>query len=475
MANTSGWVAQQIFVETLRNLTGRWQRHTSMRFLCLLVVAVGGWAQIQPPEELGQIPGGNRLPRREKVPLTELTGLLRRVESRSVVVEADDARLITIYLDAKTSFDPKSVTPGDTVFASSNVKDGRWTAVEIRQVREGTAKEKARASAPLPVNVFDAPSAPAAASVPSHPPVPAEPEYRPAAATSRLPAETDADGRPKMRRGRPPELPPVTTPRATAANLPPLDLPPVGMTQPPASAPAPVAARAPLGPDRVLVKAREVSATYSSTLPNFIAKQFTTRYERQPRGDFQVQDQVECEVIVENGVERYRDFKRHGRSLKEAPTDQGAWSSGEFRTMQSMVLDNGAAVFFNKAKDTMLRREAIRYQFTVKRESSQWRVDTGSQVYTPAYSGTIWIDGETARVLRIEIESRGIPEGFPVAKAETTIDYDFVALGSQKFLLPSTAALLTCESGTKVCSKNEIQFRHYRTFGAESKITFEEK
>ena len=426
-----------------------------MRKFCVSALIVAGClAQIQIPEELGSLPGDGRLPRREPMPISEATGLVRRVEKKSVVVEADDARLITIYLDAKSKLDA-TAAPGDTVFVTANVKDGRWTAIEIRHVRTATAKERERAQAPLPVNAYDTPDAPA--NVKASSPTPEAPS------TTRRPPETDSEGRPRIRRGPP-----------MAVKLPPPAPESAGEKQTPLE-PAISSTRFSISRDPVLVQARTVSANYSSTLPNFIAKQFTTRYERQPKAEFQVQDQIECEVIVENGLERYRDFKRHGRSMKDAPTDQGSWSSGEFRTLQSMVLDNGAAVFFNKAKDTILRRESVRFQFTVPREASQWRVQAASQVYLPAYSGTIWIDVETSRVLRLELESRGIPEGFPVSKAETMVDYDFIALGSRKFLLPSAAASLVCETGTKVCSKNEIQFRHYKTFGAESKITFEEK
>lgn len=431
-------------------------------YCVLTALAVVGSAQvIQPPEEIGSLPGGNQLPRRERIPLTELTGLLRKVEPKLVVIEADDARLITVHLDGKTKFDPRSVKPGDTVFTSASIKDGRWTAVELRHVREGNAKERAKAAQPLPTNLYE----PESEQAPPATPKPlAEPAYTPPPATTRLPAETDDEGRPRMRRGRPAgstTLPPPT-PAELASAIPPA-APPV---------PRPVV-QLPGGQDPLIAKAREVSAGYSSTLPNFIARQFTTRYERQPRGDFQVQDQVECEVIVENGIEQYRNFKRGGRSLKAAPNDQGAWSSGEFRTLQSMVLDNSGATFFNRAKDTLLNRPAIRFQFSVPREASQWRVQAVSQVYLPAYSGTLWLDAETSNVLRIEIESRGIPDGFPVAKAETTIEYDFIALGGRKYLLPNAAALLTCEAGSKICSKNEIQFRHYKSFGADSKITFE--
>jgi hypothetical protein len=433
-----------------------------MRFCLALLCAAALSAQIQPPEEIGPLPGGIKPPRNEPPPQAEVTGLLRRLDTKSLIVEPDDKRIITVGFDNKSKLDRASLAPGDTIFLSAAVKDGRWTAIEVRLVEKATSTTRRRAAEALPTNAFEdgetapaATPAPAAASAPN--------------TTVRMP---DGEERPRLTRGKP-----ANTNTNTNTTSPPLTvkLPEPEMiavaTTPKTAPPAPAPSTRPGDP--FLARAREAAANYTATLPNFIAKQITTRYERPPRGDFGVKDQIECEVLVEKGLERYRGFRRGGRSIKN-PAEEGAWSAGEFRTLQIMVLENSAAVFFNKTKETIGRRQSVRYQFTVPKDASQWRVQAEAQIYLPAYSGTIWLDAESARVLRLEMESRGIPEGFPVAKAESTVDYEFVRLGDRQYLLPAAAALLSCEAVTRVCAKNEIQFRHYRTFGAESTITFED-
>ena len=107
-------------------------------------------------------------------------------------------------------------------------------------------------------------------------------------------------------------------------------------------------------------------------------------------------------------------------------------------------------------------------------ERSRWQVEAPSQLYFPAYRGTIWIDKETSRVLRIEQEGRGMPLLFPFDTVETATDYDFVRLAAneQQFLLPTGSEVLNCQRGTSLCARNKIEYRNYRKFGAESSIKF---
>jgi hypothetical protein len=79
-------------------------------------------------------------------------------------------------------------------------------------------------------------------------------------------------------------------------------------------------------------------------------------------------------------------------------------------------------------------------------------------------------------VLRIEQQARSMPLLFPFDTIETATDYDFVRLASpEQFLLPVDAEVLSCLRGSRMCSRNRIDFRNYRKFGAQSDITFEGK
>jgi hypothetical protein len=62
------------------------------------------------------------------------------------------------------------------------------------------------------------------------------------------------------------------------------------------------------------------------------------------------------------------------------------------------------------------------------------------------------------------------------------VDYSWVTISGKKFLLPVKSENLACVRGTFDCTKNEIEFRNYRKFTAESQvlqveseITFEEE
>ena len=75
-------------------------------------------------------------------------------------------------------------------------------------------------------------------------------------------------------------------------------------------------------------------------------------------------------------------------------------------------------------------------------------------------------------MLRIEQRTKPLPSDFPYLRAETTLDYDFVRIEAKTFLLPVRSENLSCQRGTTACWRNEIAFRNYRKFSADSNITF---
>jgi hypothetical protein len=323
------------------------------------------------------------------------------------------------------------------------------------------------------------------------------------------PKDADDPGRPAVRRGRPAARPsssnssdsdtePVATARNTPASRPgqakDYDEPVLitrngdnrnadrGGNRPPELAPS-SNVNSNAGPDSiaiqedpVLTRAREAVASYTGSLPNFFCKQLTTRYASDdPKRGWQALDTVSADLAYEDGQESYKNIKVGSRSVNKDMIDIGGSSStGEFGSILVDLFEPSVQATFRKAgNDTIQNRSAVMFKFEVKRENSHWRVMAPSQLYYPASRGTVWVDKETARVLRIEMESRNIPTGFPFAKVETAIDYDFVRLsGAQSYLLPVDSEVLSCEQGSSRCSRNRIEFRNYRKFGAESDITF---
>ena len=82
------------------------------------------------------------------------------------------------------------------------------------------------------------------------------------------------------------------------------------------------------------------------------------------------------------------------------------------------------------------------------------------------------VDAENHQVLRLSIEAEEIPHDFPIRAASTTLDYDYATIAGRSFLLPSRAVMEMDEG--RVATRNEIQFRQYRRFTADTKIDFED-
>ena len=119
--------------------------------------------------------------------------------------------------------------------------------------------------------------------------------------------DADDPGRPALRRGRP-------TPRATAsgdaAPIEPAAAPSASVATPGApqlsgSVPQPAAQTQPdvipVQEDPIIVKAREAAAAYVGSLPNFLVRQVTTRYDSDnPKSGWQAHDTVTADVTYED-------------------------------------------------------------------------------------------------------------------------------------------------------------------------------
>jgi len=230
--------------------------------------------------------------------------------------------------------------------------------------------------------------------------------------------------------------------------------------------------------DPLIYKAREAAFSFTETLPNYVVKQFTTRYATSAahggRTSWQALDEVTADVIEENGTEKYKNILVNGRPPREDVEKSGSWSRGEFSSLLLDVLSPSTnADFRGKRATTIVNRPAFRYDFSVEQPNSHWHVESQSQSYLPAYTGAIWIDKENYRVLRVELSAQNMPRSFPLDTVESAVDYDYVAIGDGTYLLPVHSEALSCARGTSDCSRNVIDFKNYKKFTADSSITFD--
>jgi len=222
----------------------------------------------------------------------------------------------------------------------------------------------------------------------------------------------------------------------------------------------------------LIERARVAALQFSQKLPNFICQEFMARFTQEGRGQKVPQDIVSAELIFEDGVESYRNVKINNRPTDKRLQDiDGAWSTGEFASALLDLFDPASKAHFSSGRaSTVSGIPAQVYDFQVPDATSHWKLSVGSQTVVAAYTGSLWVDPSTARVLRIETQARNIPSDFPIDTVESAIDYAYVMIEGKSFLLPVHAESLGCQRGSSFCTHNIIDFRNYHEFKSNSKI-----
>ena len=131
------------------------------------------------------------------------------------------------------------------------------------------------------------------------------------------------------------------------------------------------------------------------------------------------------------------------------------------------------ATFKRRGEEKMAGRNAVIFDYTVAQANSHWTmVSPDGRQYKPAYTGAIWVDKDTRRVLRIEQVATAFPRDFTISRAEAKLQYAWARIDQKSYLLPASSENIGCMSGSGACTRNAIEFRNYRKFSTDSNITF---
>ncbi len=234
----------------------------------------------------------------------------------------------------------------------------------------------------------------------------------------------------------------------------------------------------------VLSKAREENLKAAGEMPDFIVKQLIKRSYARGGSNWQTDDHLILAVSysAEKG-ENYRLLAVNGVPPNEKEPGAGNFqnlggttSTGEYVSILKDIFGAESKTTFSLADSDVLRgRKTIVYEFEVRKENSKQNIVSRAILVDSTiagFKGRIWIDRENFRVLRVETTATEIPKDFPVRAASRTIDYDWVVISDQKFLLPISAdvQLTVRYYGQTQQSRNEIRFKSYQKFGTEVKV-----
>ncbi len=244
------------------------------------------------------------------------------------------------------------------------------------------------------------------------------------------------------------------------------------------AAPAPKPAAVPIPPldpadqEKVLQEMREYAMDYSSHLPNYICEQVVKRSVSRGGPDWHLMDTVQIKLTYFEQREKYEVVMQNNRMVNNVSYEslQGATSEGEFGSMMKAIFEPGTLTQFQWERWGTLRGKRVHvFSYRVAQPNSNWTITYEKNDHiVPGYHGLIYADKEFPSIMRITLEADDIPASFPVQRAKTLLDYDFVDISGHQFVLPLYSQLEMRTSGE--LSKNETQFRLYRKYEAESKI-----
>jgi hypothetical protein len=225
---------------------------------------------------------------------------------------------------------------------------------------------------------------------------------------------------------------------------------------------------------RIIESAREYALGYSKRLPDFICTQVTRRYVDPSGLEFwRNADTITTRLSFFEQKEDYKVITINGRMV-DVPYQRldGATSSGEFGTMMRELFEEQTQARFEWQRWGTLRGKRNHvYSYYVAQPNSKWTVSyQRTDITTPGYRGMIYIDRDSLEVTRITLDA-DLPPSFPIQMATTILDYDSTDISGAKFMLPLRAEV-RMRSG-KDLVKNEVEFRLYRKFGADTSITFD--
>ena len=234
----------------------------------------------------------------------------------------------------------------------------------------------------------------------------------------------------------------------------------------------------------IIEGARRQAQAYTEELPNYVCLQVTRRFF-DPTGlemDWLRHDEIKTRLSYYDGHEVYEPISVNDVATNRGFSDLGGTTStGEFGSLLASLFDHETDARFRWARHSLLRGKPVYvFHLEVQRSRSSWTLTwdgspdekTAMRRIRSGYTGLVYIGKESGRVLRILMEAEDIPTGFPMQEARSRLDFDFIDLSGESFLLPLKAQAFV-RSG-RLLTRNDLEFRLYRKFTAEAIITFEE-
>ncbi|MEP7074410.1 MAG: hypothetical protein ABI878_01260 [Acidobacteriota bacterium] len=244
----------------------------------------------------------------------------------------------------------------------------------------------------------------------------------------------------------------------------------------------------------VLAKAKTATRDALDAMPDFVVKQIIARSAAYAgTGNWKPLDSVIIAVSysTEKG-EQYRVLAKDGAPVQGETSNnysnlEGSTTGGEFvEDLARLFKPDSKTEFKVLTTDVVRNQPAIVYDYEILLENNKgggvgFKTSNGQSGFSftsvPAgEKGKVWIDRKNGRVLRIEFTATDIPSDFKVRAFDSSIDYDWVEIAGDKYLLPvlSDNRFTSREGAQLFQDRNLIRFKNYQRYGTDVKILDED-
>jgi len=229
---------------------------------------------------------------------------------------------------------------------------------------------------------------------------------------------------------------------------------------------------------RILNEIVENAREYAKGLPDYLCLQVTRRHF-DPTGteNWRLYDTVQEQLSYVDHHESYKVTMVNGRAVANVEHEKlgGSTLSGDFGSFYTEIFARETETEFDWDHWATLRGKRMYvFAFRIPQSRSHFTIassEAHGRVITAGYHGLIYADRDTNKVMRYRLECDDIPPDYPVKDVKVDVNYDYVDIAGQKFVLPLKTELHSRDG--KYMSWNEAEFHLYRKFGTESNITFD--
>jgi hypothetical protein len=138
--------------------------------------------------------------------------------------------------------------------------------------------------------------------------------------------------------------------------------------------------------------------------------------------------------------------------------------------LKAVFAPSAKAEFHWKETDALGSGTVQVFDYEVAKANSMFSVvGSNDQQIMVGFRGQVFVDTATHSVRRISLQAQDIPKGFPTEATVIGVDYDYVSINGQDYLMPVSAELRVRQSHRQAVL-NTIEFRDYKKYGSAMKI-----